>query len=183
MSQSKPQGRSYWVEHIEAWRASGVSRSEYCQAHGLSRKTFGWWSWRLDQERREPSAPEASCFLPVELSEAALAGPGGAGPGDQRMDIALSGGGGGRPGVRCRGAAPGPDGPRAMIAVPAGGFWCGRARSISEKAWMASAQHLVRNPGMVPNETICGVRRFHRVVFQRCVRCPPILHESFKKLE
>ena len=43
--------------------------------------------------------------------------------------------------------------------------------------------HLVRNPGMVPNETICGVRRFHRVVFQRCVRCPPILHESFKKLE
>src|SRR3954463_5951718 len=28
--------------------------------------------------------------------------------------------------------------------------------------------HLVRNPGMVPNETICGVRRFHRVVFQRC---------------
>src|SRR3954471_7152326 len=24
----------------------------------------------------------------------------------------------------------------------------------------------VRNPGMVPNETICGVRRFHRVVFQ-----------------
>src|SRR3954464_2526001 len=45
------------------------------------------------------------------------------------------------------------------------------------------ALHLVRNPGMVPNETICGVRRFHRVVFQRCVRCPPILHESFKKLE
>src|SRR3954462_2733964 len=32
------------------------------------------------------------------------------------------------------------------------------------------ALHLVRNPGMVPNETICGVRRFHRVVFQRCVR-------------
>src|SRR3954466_1485452 len=46
-----------------------------------------------------------------------------------------------------------------------------------------SCSHLVRNPGMVPNETICGVRRFHRVVFQRCVRCPPILHESFKKLE
>src|SRR4051812_9163658 len=47
----------------------------------------------------------------------------------------------------------------------------------------ANGSHLVRNPGMVPNETICGVRRFHRVVFQRCVRCPPILHESFKKLE
>ena len=92
MSQSKPQGRSYWVEHIEAWRASGVSRAEYCQAHGLSRKTFGWWIWRLDQERREPSAPEAPRFLPVELSEAALAGPEAADPVDQRIEIALPGG-------------------------------------------------------------------------------------------
>ena len=41
---------------------------------------------------------------------------------------------------------------------------------------------LVRNPGMVSSETIYGVRRFHRIVFQRCVRCLPILSESFKKL-
>src|SRR4051812_49680649 len=105
MSQSKPQGRSYWVEHIEAWRASGVSRAEYCQAHGLSRKTFGWWTWRLDQERREPLAPETPRFLRVELSEAAVAGPGGGDPGGQRIGIALPGGvaGGGGP----RGAFPG----------------------------------------------------------------------------
>ena len=87
MSQSKPQGRSYWVEHIEAWRASGVSRAEYCQTHELSRKTFGWWTWRLDQERREPLAPEAPRFLRVELSEAAVAD-----PVDQRIEIALPGG-------------------------------------------------------------------------------------------
>jgi hypothetical protein len=87
MSQSKPQGRSYWVEHIEAWRASGVSRAEYCQTHELSRKTFGWWIWRLDQERREPLAPEAPRFLRVELSETAVAD-----PVDQRIEIALPGG-------------------------------------------------------------------------------------------
>ena len=92
MSQSKPQGRSYWVEHIEAWRASGVSRAEYCQAHELSRKTFGWWTWRLDQERREPLTPEAPRFLPVELSEATVAGPETADPVDQRIEIALPGG-------------------------------------------------------------------------------------------
>jgi transposase len=63
MSQSKPQGRFYWVEHIEAWMACGVSRTEYCRTHGLSRKTFGWWIWRLNQERREPSAPEAPRLL------------------------------------------------------------------------------------------------------------------------
>jgi hypothetical protein len=54
---------------------------------------------------------------------------------------------------------------------------------LTVQASNISRAHLVRNPGMVPSETICGVRRFHRVVFQRCVRCPPVLHESFKKLE
>jgi len=92
MSQSQPQGRSYWVEHIAAWRASGMSRAEYCQSHGLSRKTFGWWTWRLDQERRELSAREVPRFVPVELSEAALAGPEATEPADPRIEIALPGG-------------------------------------------------------------------------------------------
>ena len=53
---------------------------------------LGWWIWRLDQEQREPSAPEAPRFLPVELSEAALAGPKAVDPVDQRIEIALPGG-------------------------------------------------------------------------------------------
>ncbi|WP_448207791.1 IS66 family insertion sequence element accessory protein TnpA [Azospirillum sp. sgz302134] len=36
---------SFWRGHVEAWRASGRSRSDYCAAQGLSRKTFGWWAW------------------------------------------------------------------------------------------------------------------------------------------
>jgi hypothetical protein len=46
----------------------------------------------LDQQQREPSAPEAPRFLPVELSEAALAGPKAVDPVDQRIEIALPGG-------------------------------------------------------------------------------------------
>jgi hypothetical protein len=38
------------------------------------------------------SAPEAPRFLPVELSEAALAGPKAVDPVDQRIEIALPGG-------------------------------------------------------------------------------------------
>jgi hypothetical protein len=41
---------------------------------------------------------------------------------------------------------------------------------------------VVRNPGMISDETICGVRSFHRIVFRRCVRCLPILPESFEVL-
>src|SRR4051812_36469560 len=42
--------------------------------------------------------------------------------------------------------------------------------------------HLVKNPGTVSGETTGGVRSFHRIVFQRCVRCLPILPESFENL-
>ena len=92
MSQSQPQGRSYWVDHIEAWRESGMSRAEYCQTHGLSRKTFGWWTWRLDQEQRGSSAKEAPRFVPVELTERARPSPGPPDPADERIEIALPGG-------------------------------------------------------------------------------------------
>ena len=92
MSRSQPQGRSYWVDHIEAWRASGMSRAQYCQAHGLSRKTLDWWTWRLDQERRESSAREAPRFVPVELAEVASPSPGPADPADDRIEIAVPGG-------------------------------------------------------------------------------------------
>ena len=42
MGQAAAQGEAYWRVHVEAWRASGQSRGEYCALHGLSRKTFGW---------------------------------------------------------------------------------------------------------------------------------------------
>jgi hypothetical protein len=50
MGQAAAQGEVYWRVHVEAWRASGQSRGEYCAAHGLARKTFGWWAWRLGRQ-------------------------------------------------------------------------------------------------------------------------------------
>jgi len=68
MGHTAAQGEAYWRVHVEAWRASGQSRAEYCAAHGLSRKTFGWWAWRLDRQGRPaPAAPRAH-FLPVEIT-------------------------------------------------------------------------------------------------------------------
>ena len=52
MGQAAAQGEAYWRVHVEAWRDSGQSRGEYCALHGLSRKTFGWWAWRLDRQER-----------------------------------------------------------------------------------------------------------------------------------
>jgi hypothetical protein len=58
---------SFWREHIEAWRASGQSRNDYCAAQELSRKTFGWWAWRLDRACR-PVEGQDGRFLPVDIA-------------------------------------------------------------------------------------------------------------------
>jgi len=61
---------SFWRGRIEAWRASGQSRGDHCTAQGLSRKTFGWWAWRLDRERRPAeTGGRSGRFLPVEVAK------------------------------------------------------------------------------------------------------------------
>ena len=60
---------AFWRGHVEAWQASGQSRGDYCAAQGLSRKTFGWWAWRLDRTRRSVEMENRDGrFLPVEVA-------------------------------------------------------------------------------------------------------------------
>jgi transposase len=89
MRQTSAQGEVYWRVHVEAWRASGQSRAEYCAAHGLSRKTFGWWAWRLDRQGRPAPADTAAHFLPVEVADVCDPDQGGAAPVEARIEIAL----------------------------------------------------------------------------------------------
>jgi hypothetical protein len=56
--------REFWRGHVEAWRASGLSQTRYCQKHGLTKGTLGYWSSRL--KRRH----EATGL--VEVGRAAL---------------------------------------------------------------------------------------------------------------
>ncbi len=87
MGQAAAQGEAYWRVHVEAWRASGQSRGEYCAAHGLSRKTFGWWAWRLDRQGRPAPTDTAARFLPVEIAE--VPDPDAGGAVEARIEIAL----------------------------------------------------------------------------------------------
>jgi hypothetical protein len=87
MGQAAAQGETYWRVHVEAWRASGQSRGEYCAAHGLSRKTFGWWAWRLGRQEHPAPADPAAHFLPVEIAEVRDPDEGGAV--EARIEIAL----------------------------------------------------------------------------------------------
>jgi transposase-like protein len=35
--------RAWWAAHLEAWRRSGVTRTEYCRLHRLNKSTFDRW--------------------------------------------------------------------------------------------------------------------------------------------
>lgn len=89
MGQAAAQGEAYWRVHVEAWRASGQSRREYCATHGLSRKTFGWWAWRLDRQGGPAPADTAAHFLPVEIADVCDRDEAEAAPVEARIEIAL----------------------------------------------------------------------------------------------
>lgn len=70
MGETLRQPESYWRQQVEAWRASGLSRGEYCAQHGLSRRTFGWWVWRLTWDDRRETESVAAQFLAIETAPA-----------------------------------------------------------------------------------------------------------------
>ena len=44
-----PTGRPSWLEHVRAWRASGLSRAAYCEHYGLNPRAFHQWVARSRQ--------------------------------------------------------------------------------------------------------------------------------------
>ena len=43
-------GEIFWRAHHEAWRQSDLNQREYCDAHGLSLKAFGYWRAKFKAE-------------------------------------------------------------------------------------------------------------------------------------
>jgi hypothetical protein len=52
-----PAGRPSWLEHVHAWRASGVSRAAYCEHHGLNPRAFHQWVARARHTVRSSGSP------------------------------------------------------------------------------------------------------------------------------
>jgi len=52
-----------WKQHIEDWRASGLSQAEYCRRHGLNANTF---SGRLHHDRSQGLPPQPG-LIPVQV--------------------------------------------------------------------------------------------------------------------
>ena len=64
----------HWAAHVAAWRRSGLSQREYCDRHGLVKRTMSHWVWRLkaveleqvEQPMVELAAPAGEPFASDE---------------------------------------------------------------------------------------------------------------------
>ncbi|HET6521229.1 MAG TPA: hypothetical protein VFG47_15615 [Geminicoccaceae bacterium] len=52
-----PPVRPSWLEHVRAWRASGVARATYCERHGLNPRAFHQWVARARPTFRRSGSP------------------------------------------------------------------------------------------------------------------------------
>lgn len=51
---SGPTGqRPFWLEHVRAWRTSGLSRTAFCERHSLNPSAFHQWVARTRQTFRK----------------------------------------------------------------------------------------------------------------------------------
>jgi len=55
--------RRFWVDHIQAWQASGISQVEYCRQNNL--KMHQWWYWR---KRISHNSDSEVTFVPLNFS-------------------------------------------------------------------------------------------------------------------
>lgn len=66
--------KSFWIKHINQWRISGQSKSDYCRKHGLNVGSFYNWCsiestlGSVAKKKRAPATPLK--LVPVTVADA-----------------------------------------------------------------------------------------------------------------
>jgi hypothetical protein len=55
------QGHTYWKQHIENWRTSGLTQADYCRQHELKNYRFTYW------KKRFVPADTGITFIPLKI--------------------------------------------------------------------------------------------------------------------
>ena len=65
---STKEKREFWLQHIEAWQQSGLSRSDYITIHELSSSQFSYY-FRRHYQTSSPIQPdtETAALVPVDV--------------------------------------------------------------------------------------------------------------------
>jgi hypothetical protein len=59
--QLSEQSRTYWKQHIENWRSSGLTQADYCRRHELKDYQFTYW------KKRFVKTDSGITFVPVKI--------------------------------------------------------------------------------------------------------------------
>jgi len=54
---------SFWRQHLDGWRTSGLTQQEYCRQHGLKFSTLARYRNRINRERKAP----VQSFIPIAI--------------------------------------------------------------------------------------------------------------------
>lgn len=91
---------AFWRGHVEAWHASGLSRSAYCRAYRLDGRSFHDWAGRVrgkvrrsrsgGTDRARVIGPEGGGFVPVLVADQG-ADPVGSAGATASVEIAVGG--------------------------------------------------------------------------------------------
>jgi hypothetical protein len=63
--------RTEWESHISAWQSGGLSQRVYCDGHGLSLSSFGYWRRKLSDEAVKPNGDQPG-VMPIGVKPGAL---------------------------------------------------------------------------------------------------------------
>lgn len=72
---SRQEKRNYWSQHIEDWKSSGLTQSQYCDKQQLKLSTFRYWKARLT--RLHLSKPLIPVTVKTEVTSATRSFPSG----------------------------------------------------------------------------------------------------------
>jgi hypothetical protein len=64
-TQSNKLKAAQWFAHVEQWRASDLTRSAYCQQHGIAVHALGYWVMR---HRTQTAADGALTLVPAAVT-------------------------------------------------------------------------------------------------------------------
>jgi hypothetical protein len=68
VSREPRRGKKFWIDHVQRWRSSGLSKAAYCKENNLKPGNFYNWSTRSDQVvSTTPATPRSEARVPTPI--------------------------------------------------------------------------------------------------------------------
>lgn len=76
MQQIKTRNAKWWLDHVETWKKSSLTQSDYCRLNDLNHKSFSNWKLKADKLHSIDKSSQTPVFtsspIPVQLIPVAI---------------------------------------------------------------------------------------------------------------